>query len=172
MLWRFPFEPDDFIEGDGVRGRVIETRLRMTTVRSPSGELVIVPNAHLIGNPLQVLTNRKLRRTIVQTGVAYKEDLARAIEVIEGVLENCGTVHHDKPHDVFATGFGDSSMNIDVIYWTDSKPYEMRRSHSEVVIAIKAALDKEGIEIPFPYRTLTFDEPMTIRREPESVERS
>jgi small conductance mechanosensitive channel len=165
LLWRFPFEPDDFIEGDGVRGWVIETRLRMTTVRSPSGELVIVPNAHLIGNPLQVLTNRKYRRTIVQTGVAYKEDLARAIKVIEGVLPDCATINMSKPHDVFATGFGDSSMTIDVIYWTNSAPYEIRRSHSEVVVAIKAALDREGIEIPFPYRTLTFDEPLTIQRE-------
>ena len=165
LLWRFPFEPGDFIEGEGVRGRVIETRLRMTTVRSPGGELVIVPNAHLIGNPLQVLTNLKFRRTIVQTGVAYKEDLARAIAVIKEILPDCGTIDLGKPHDVFASGFGDSSINIDVIYWTSSTPYDMRRSHSEVVVAIKAALDKEGIEIPFPYRTLTFDEPLTLRRE-------
>lgn len=40
--------------------------------------------------------------------------------------------------------------------WTDSKPIEERRSRDELVEAIKKALDDAGIEIPYPYRTLTF----------------
>ncbi|BCX50296.1 hypothetical protein HAHE_42040 [Haloferula helveola] len=162
LLWRFPFEPGDFIECGDVCGRVEDTRLRMTTVRSLTGELVVVPNSQLIGNPLEVLNDQSLRRTTVETGVAYKEDLDRALELIEGVLNRCDSVDKDRPHDVFASGFGDSSMNIDVIYWTDARPYEQRRSRSEVITAIKSALDEEGIEIPFPYRTLTFDEPLPI----------
>lgn len=164
LLWRFPFEPGDFIECGGVRGRVIETRLRMTTVRSTEGELIIVPNAHLISNPLDVLTNQDWRRTTVATGVAYKEDLAVAIEVIRNVVKKCESVNHEKPWDVFASGFGESSMDLEILYWTKSAPYEMRRSRSEVITAVKAELDAKGIEIPFPYRTLTFDQPLEVNQ--------
>ncbi|GHC41494.1 mechanosensitive ion channel family protein [Roseibacillus persicicus] len=172
LLWRFPFEPGDIIEVDGVRGKVIDTRLRMTTVRSTEGELVIVPNSQLIENPLNVLTDQDFRRTVVKTGVAYKEDLGAAVEVIKETLEKCGSVRTEKPHDVFVSGFGSSSMDIDVIYWTHSRPYEMRRSRSEVAIAIKKALDEAGIEIPFPYRTLTFDEPLSTVLSREEASRT
>lgn len=160
LLWRFPFEPGDIIESGDVKGKVIDTRLRMTTVRALSGELIIVPNSQLIANPLDVLTDQDLRRTEIQTGVAYKEDLPQAIEVITKALQACETLVKDKPHDVFASGFGASSMDIDIIYWTSSSPYEMRRSRAEVVTKVKSALDEARIEIPFPYRTLTFDEPL------------
>ena len=38
----------------------------------------------------------------------------------------------------------------------------VRRSRSEIVVAVKAALDAAGIEIPFPYRTLTFAQPLPL----------
>lgn len=162
LLWKFPFEPGDFIECGDVRGVVLETRLRLTTVRSPEGELIIVPNSHLVANPLEVLTSRNERRTVVTTGVAYKEDLASARDVIAQAVEACESVNTQKQWDVFVSGFGASSMDLEVYYWTDSRPYEMKRSQSEVALAIKEALDREGIEIPFPYRTLTFDQPLQI----------
>ena len=170
LLWKFPFEPGDLIDCAGVKGIVVETRLRLTTVRSTDGELIIVPNSHLIANPLEVLTSRNERRTVVATGVAYKEDLARAKEVVEKAVEGCESVNTQKQWDVFVSGFGDSSMDLEVYYWTSSRPYEMKRSRSEVALAIKEALDREGIEIPFPYRTLTFDEPLRIDGGKEQAE--
>ena len=164
LLWKFPFEPGDLIECAGVRGVVVETRLRLTTVRSPEGELIIVPNSHLISNPLDVVTSRPERRTMISTGVAYKEDLARARDVVAKAVESCESVNLKKQWDVFVSGFGDSSMDLEVYYWTSSRPYEMKRSRSEVSLAIKEALDREGIEIPFPYRTMTFDEPLRIEQ--------
>jgi len=38
----------------------------------------------------------------------------------------------------------------------------VRQSKDQVVSAVKRALDDAGIEIPFPYRTLTFKEPLPI----------
>ena len=40
----------------------------------------------------------------------------------------------------------------------------VRRSRDEVVASVKRALDEAGIEIPFPYRTLTFKEPLPLAR--------
>ena len=45
-------------------------------------------------------------------------------------------------------------------WWTGSHPLKIRESRDEVVAAVKRALDDAGIEIPFPYRTLVFKEPL------------
>ena len=167
-MWKFPFEPGDLIECNGVKGRVKETELRMTTIRSTSGELLIVPNSFLIDNPIEVLTDQEHRRAEVVTGVAYDEDVPAAVKIIEDILETCSTVNKNKPRDVLVSGFGASSIDIEVLYWTKSSPLDMRKSKSEVITAIKGALDEAGIEIPFPYRTMTFAEPLKIVRESES----
>ena len=162
LMWKFPFDPGDYIECGEVKGRVIETELRLTTIRATSGELIVVPNAHLVGNPLEVLTDRDLRRMEITTGVAYGEDVPNAVSVIESALKECPRIDTSKSTDVLVSNFGSSSIDIDVLIWTKSLPLDMRKARAEIIIAIKAALDEAGIEIPFPYRTMTFAEPLQI----------
>jgi len=45
----------------------------------------------------------------------------------------------------------------------DSTPVDVRRSRGEIISAVKGALDEAGIEIPFPYRTLTFKEALQTK---------
>ncbi len=163
ILWRFPFEDGDFIECEGIVGRVEKVTVRMTRIRLTTGELIVVPNSFLFKNPVQVLTDRPTRRVTVITGVAYDEDVEQSVKVIEEALRSCSTVKQDLPIQVFPQGFGASSIDIEVTWWTDPEPVDIRRSRGEVVTAVKRALDEAGIEIPFPYRTLTFKEPLTTR---------
>lgn len=162
ILWRFPFENGDFIECDGIVGRVEAVTVRMTMLRRPSGELVVLPNATVFKSAVDVLTDRPHRRISLLTGVAYGEDADASVEVIREAVESCKTVRKDPPVEIFANAFGASSIDIEVAWWTKPTPLEFRRSRSEVVLAIKRALDGAGIEIPFPYRTLTFKEPLGI----------
>ncbi|MEL6797006.1 MAG: mechanosensitive ion channel family protein, partial [Planctomycetota bacterium] len=66
---------------------------------------------------------------------------------------------------IVAHEFASSSVNFEVAWWTGSTPLARRESRDQVVAAIKRALDDAGIEIPFPYRTLTFTEPLAMRNE-------
>ena len=135
----------------------------MTELRRPDGELVVVPNSFLFKNPVFVLTHEKSRRIRIMTGVAYSEDARAALPIIQRAVENCELIIADKGVEVFLNGFGSSSMDIEVTWWSEPTPLGERKSRSEVVGAIKQALDDEGIEIPFPYRTLTFNEPLPVR---------
>ena len=162
MLWKYPFESGDFIRSGDIFGRVEQINIRMTLLRKVSGELLLVPNSKLFQNPTEVLTDRPMRRITVMTGVAYGEDLAAALTVIETAVTGCDTVIAGQPVQIFAHGFGDSSMDIEVTWWCDATPLGVRRSRSEIVVAVKAALDAAGIEIPFPYRTLTFAQPLPL----------
>ena len=154
----------DFIRCQDVEGRIEMISLRDTHLRHLSNELVVVPNAYLFKNPVEVVTENPQRRHEVEVGVAYDVDLDAARKVIMDAVSAIDAVHDDRPVEVFAKEFGDSSINFLVRWWAGSKPVEMHRSRDEVVRAIKRALDDAGMEIPFPYRTLTFKEPLSLRR--------
>ncbi|MDX1519245.1 MAG: mechanosensitive ion channel family protein, partial [Gammaproteobacteria bacterium] len=162
LLWRFPMEPGDYIECEGVMGKIEDITVRMTTIRKVSGELIVLPNSYLFKNPLVILTNIPKVRVGIIAGVAYGEDLERAVSVIEDAVTSCDTVSKDRPVQVFPHEFGSSSVDIEVVWWTDPDPVDIRRSRGEVIMAIKRALDDEGIEIRFPYRTLTFKHPLNV----------
>ncbi len=158
ILLRKPMRIGDDVICEGVFGRIERITLRDTHLRKRSGELMVLPNSHLFKNPLEILTDRPLRRIEVIAGVAYGEDVARSREVILSAVEGCATVAPERI-DVFACGFGASSIDFLVRWWAGSAPIDEHRSRDEVVTAIKAALDAAGIEIPFPHRTLTFKGP-------------
>lgn len=162
ILWRFPIERGDFIECEGVSGKVEEVLVRMTYIRKTSGELVVVPNSLLFKNPVEILTNLEIRRVTITVGVAYGENLADAVSLIQRTVSHCDTVLSKEPVQIFPNNFGSSSMDMEVTWWTQSKPLDTRTSRAQVVIAVKEALDNAGIEIPFPYRTLTFAEPLGV----------
>lgn len=165
LLWRFPFEPGDFIECNDILGEVERTTIRMTTIRKPTDELIVVPNSLLFKNPVRVITHREARRISIVAGVAYEADLEQVVEVIERAVSECESVEQDEPVQVFPTEFGASSMNIEVAWWTRSTPLGERSSRGEVVTAIKRALDENELEIPFPQRTLSFKEHVRFDRD-------
>ena len=172
ILWRFPVEIGDYIEVDGIAGTIEEITIRQTQLRQVDGDLVVIPNATLFKNPVNNYTNWPDRRTTVICGVAYGEDVGQARRVITEAVEGCQSVRrdgrHKRPIEVFAQEFADSSINFEVTWWTGSRPVDIRRSRDEVVEAVKRGLDEAGIEIPFPYRTLTFKEPLGLSRVSEA----
>ncbi|ODP38924.1 mechanosensitive ion channel family protein [Sphingomonas leidyi] len=154
----------DVIECEAVEGKVEHITLRDTHLRHLSNELVLVPNAYLFKNPVKILTDEATRRHEVEIGVANDTDLDEAASVIEAAVRSSEGVDAERRIDVLAKEFGDSSINFLVRWWAGSTPYEAHRSRDAVVRSIKRALDEAGIEIPFPYRTLTFKEPLALTR--------
>jgi len=156
ILWRFPFENGDFIRCEGVEGMVEDVEIRMTKIRQGNGELVLIPNSTIFKNNVTVMTDRPRRRLELAAGIAYGEDLATGRRVILDAVIACDTVHQDPAPEVLASNFGASSIDFTVLWWADPTPIDEMRSRDQVVEAIKSALDDAGIEIPYPYRTLTF----------------
>lgn len=171
ILLRRQMRLGDHIECEDVGGVVEGISIRETHIRQTDGQLVIVPNAMLFKEPLTIVTDQAERRVTVICGVGYGEDVDASRQVIEDAVKSCDTVLTDgRPVQIFAQEFADSSINFEVTWWTGSKPIDVRRSRDQVVAAVKRALDEAGIEIPFPYRTLTFGEPLEIGRRPSGKE--
>ncbi len=172
ILLRKDMRIGDFIECEDIEGWVEDISIRETHIRETDGELVIVPNAMLFKNPLTIRTDKDIRRTTIICGVAYDVDLDAARDIIRSAVASCDTVKQDdKPIQIFAQEFGDSSINFEVTWWTGSRPVDIRTSRDQVVTAVKRGLDDAGLEIPFPYRTLTFKEPLPIMGQSDEGDR-
>ncbi len=162
IMLREPMRIGDFIECSEVDGKIEHITIRDTYVRQTDDELILVPNSFLFKNPVKILTDRHLRRHEITAGVGYNEDVDRCRDIMYKALEGLDTIDTTKPVQIFAKEFGDSSINYTVRWWAGAKPIDMHKSRDQVISAIKRALDENEVEIPFPYRTMTFSEPLKI----------
>ena len=166
LLIREPFSIEDYIECENIDGQVEEITIRDTHVRQTDGQLVVAPNAMFFKNPVTIRTAKDVRRTTVICGVAYGEDVDAARDIIAKAVRSVDAVRDDvRDVEIFAQEFASSSINFEVTWWTGSRPIDIRSSRDKVVAAVKRALDDAGVEIPFPYRTLTFKEALPLRRD-------
>ena len=165
IMLRENMQIGDLIEVEGVLGKVEKITLRETHIRQLTNELTIMPNSMLFKNPVQILTDAHIRRDELMVGVSYDTDLDHAMMVIEGAMVGIEAIDTEKPVSVFAWSYGASSVDFLVQWWSDARPRDRRETKSDVVRAIKRALDDAGIEIPFPYVTHTFKEPVPLLRD-------
>lgn len=147
-----------------ISGKVERITLRETHIRQFSGELTVVPNSMLFKNPVEILTDQPLRRNEIVVGVSYDTDLGPAQDVIQKAVESVEAVDKEKGVVVFAQTFNSSSVDFLVQWWSDTVAQDLRLTKSQIVMAVKTALDEAGIEIPFPYVTNTFKEPLPLER--------
>tara|TARA_R110002124_G_scaffold129483_1_gene290896 strand:+ start:192904 stop:193770 length:867 start_codon:yes stop_codon:yes gene_type:complete len=162
IMLRKPMRIGDFIECEGIEGKVENITIRDTYVRQIDDQLILLPNSYLYKNPVYVRTDKDKRMFSIICGVSYDTDLNKAAKIIRKAVESQEIVDHAKSIDVFACELNSSSIDFTVRWWANSKPIDMHESRDHVIRAIKSALDEEGIEIPFPYQTLTFKEPMKL----------
>ena len=151
---RRPFAKGDEIESQDYTGVVISVDSRTMTVLTPSGETVRLPNAEVIQHPIVNLTEHGRRRTTLDVGVAYGTDLSSAISIARSAIDGLDGVLATPAPSVVSTGFGDSSLDLSVLFWHGSSIAEKRQATDQVMRAIDKAFADHGISIPFPQRTL------------------
>ncbi len=155
----------DFIECEGVEGKIEQINIRDTYIRQTDNQLVLMPNSKLFKNEVYVRTEQEIRRYQIVCGVAYDVNLAEAKSVIDAAVKSVDLVNKDKPVQVFASEFNSSSVDFTIRWWAKSKPVDKMESQDAVIMAVKKALDDAGIEIPFPYITHTFKEKLDVQVE-------
>lgn len=158
LLFRQPFVGGDQIDLGGQRGTVEGITIRETRIRTPQGHLVVVPNADVYTNNIDVQTNQGYVRTDLAVGIEYDADLERARDLAMDVLTGTDGVLADPAPQVELVGFGASSMDFMVRYWTASRQAQVRATKDRVIQAVKERFDDAGIGFPFQVITLDADE--------------
>ena len=154
LLFERPIEVGDFVDVGSLVGQVKRIGIRSSTIGTPDGAEVVVPNNDLISKSVinWTLSDRR-RRIEVKVGVAYGTDPEKVI----GLLLQAATDHPDALTDpapsAYFIGFGDSSLDFVLHVWA-GRFEQALALQSAVRRAVHRALVDAGVEIPFPQRDL------------------
>ena len=156
ILIQRPFRIDDQIIVGDYEGTVEQIDIRTTKIRTYSGERILMPNSEVFTSAVRVRTAFDRRRTDLAVGVDYNTSLPEAKRILQETIEGVEGVLDNTSPEIDLVGFGDSSIDFVVRYWTYPRQPQVRQVQTRAIIAIKKALDGADIGIPYPIRTLYF----------------
>lgn len=156
LLLQEPFSINDQIIIDTFEGTVEKINFRTTQIRTYQGERILIPNANVFTSAVQVQTAYASRRTDLGVGVDYNTSLEDTADLLQRTIEQLDGVLPSPIPEIDLVGFGDSSIDFIVRYWTEPQQAQVRRIQTKAIIAIKKAFDKADISIPYPIRTLYY----------------
>ena len=154
LLADMPFEIGDAVDIAGDAGVVLDISLFSTRLRTFDNKYLRIPNDTVASAKIINLTYYDLRRLDLPVGIAYKEDLEKALSIINRVVANHKKVLVEPEPQILVTDFGESSIDIEIRAWVQRT--EIFNARTELIRDIKKSIDEAGIEIPFHHRTLYF----------------
>jgi small conductance mechanosensitive channel len=157
IFWDKPFIVGDWIWVADQYGMVQDITMRTTRIRTRQNTYVILPNKTIIDTVLENRSQHGRMRVDVPVGIAYKEDVRQARNVLLEAVSEIPDILSDPPPTIVVDGLGNSSVDLIVRVWIDSAERE-KPIHFRVVEAAKLSLDAAGIEIPFPHLQLFVDQ--------------
>lgn len=166
-----PFKISDVIQfKDGQMGVVEEITLRHTIIKNFENRRIIIPNS-IISEETIINSNIKedsINRHIIFS-ISYDSDIDKAIEIIQDEAVNHPLTIDNRNKENIENG--DPIVMVRVVslsdFSVDLKAYVWAKNNADSFVincdllkSVKERFDKEGIEIPFPYRTVVYKKDM------------
>jgi small-conductance mechanosensitive channel len=148
LLFRQPFRSGDQITVVDRSGTVESITIRETKITTFDGELVVIPNRDVYKNVINVHTHNDEHRIEFIVGISYENDPDEAIEVIHAALAAEPSVLVRPEPVAIVTELGESTVDIRVMFWTDSRQGDSIRARDAAIRGVKGRLDAAGIEMP------------------------
>ncbi|MCP4595882.1 mechanosensitive ion channel family protein [Neptuniibacter sp.] len=143
-----PFVVENTIEINGISGIVKEIKLAYTVLSTEDGEMITIPNKHIVG---EVITNSFEYKVVeASIGISYDSEPEQAIELISQCLEGFDEIPESPAPQIGIEVFADSSVNIAYRYWVPTERFF--EVQYQVNLSVFNALKQAQIDIPFPQR--------------------
>jgi small-conductance mechanosensitive channel len=149
-----PFRAGDFVDISGQQGRVERIDLLQTVLATVDNRLITLPNSLVMNQPIINFSARDERRLDLPVSIAYEDDPMRALEVIRQVLDAHPRVLKTREPQLIVQRFGASSVDLAIRPWVRTS--EVLQAQSEILAAIKSALEAAAITIPYPQQVVRF----------------
>lgn len=134
-------------------GKLLDIGIFSSKIQQFDGTVMRIPNQKLFNANIRTFEFSEIRRTDMMVGIAYKEDIDKAISIMKDAIRKEVTYALIEPEPQFwITELGDNSVNISVRVWHPRD--DLGEVRPTLLKVIKNALDAEGIEIPFPQRVV------------------
>ena len=145
-----PFKVGDYIDAGGISGTVDQIGLFTTVMTTFDGVYQSVPNSSLWNTSILNYSRLPTRRMDVPVGIAYEDDVERAMALLLEHLKQDERVLEDPAPQVLVTNLGESSVDLSLRCWSERSNFWALKF--ELNKKVKLWLDAEGISIPFPQR--------------------
>lgn len=144
-----PFRVGDYIDaGGGTSGNVENIRIMYTELRTTGNQLIIVPNLTMTSSVITNYSRLDTRNVEMNIGVGYGTDLPACVALFRETLCASPYVVNQETMPVYVKALADSS--ITVYARAEVRREDYFTAMNELYIAVKQALDRAGIDIPFP----------------------
>ena len=152
LMGEQPFVVGDVIQVGDTTGEVLSIDTLSVKLRTFDNKFVRIPNESLIKAQVTTITRFPIRRLDLSVGLAYKEDPDRVTELLLDCADRNPRALMEPEPRVFFDGFGESSVDLRLAVWAAREDFLALKY--ELQAEIKRRFDAEGVEIPFPHRTL------------------
>jgi small-conductance mechanosensitive channel len=156
LLFERPIHVGDIIEVGTLRGTVTRIGIRSSTIRTPTGAEVLMPNGDLIAKEVinWTLSDRR-RRLEINVSAAYGTSIPKVLELLMELAASSKEVLEDPAPLAVFSNFGESSLDFVLYAWVER--YEdtvLVASHLRQII--NERFQEEGVVIPYPQRDIHF----------------
>jgi small conductance mechanosensitive channel len=159
ILFR-PFRAGDYIAAGGNSGTVKEITLFYTELATPENVQVIVPNSDIWSSSITNYSVNPTRRVDLTVGVSYDSDLKKVDRVLNELVAAEGRGLAEPAPFIKLVNLGDFSVDFAVRVWVNRTDWWDTKC--DLTRAVKDRFDSEGIDIPFPTRTLVTTAPEPV----------
>lgn len=150
-----PFKTGDFIEAGGTSGIVEQINIFSTTMRTPDNREIVIPNGEIYGGTITNFSARDTRRIDMTVGIGYEDDLRKARNIIQAILDADERILKEPAAQVAVAELADSSVNFSVRPWVKSGDFWSVKC--DLNERIKLAFDENNISIPYPQMDVHLD---------------
>jgi len=154
LIFERPIQAGDFVEVGELVGTVEHISVRSTEITTVDRVSVILPNSRFLESEVVNWSHRSpISRLRIPVGVAYGSNVETVRQALLDTAKNHSDVLPIPPPNVFFLGFGDSSLDFDLLAWI-SEPRKQFQIKSDLYFLIYKLFQERGVEIPFPQRDL------------------
>lgn len=164
LAFEKPLNVGDLVEVKGKAGLVQSIGFRSSVLHTLEGSHLVIPNGELLNDQLVNWNMQQpRRRTELTVGVSYDSNLEEVEKTLYRLIKEQEHVLASPEPVIFATEFSDSSIQLQIYFWTPGLR-SGKIAKSRLIFAIHAAFREQGIVIPFPQRDVH------IKQEPDQRE--
>ncbi len=145
---RQPFSPNDSVEINGDKGKVIKLTSRATILLSFDGNHIRIPNATVFKSRIINYSRNPERRFDFEIGVASDADLGAVRDLAAETVAAQPFVVEAPGPAVWINRIGDGAIFLTVTGWIDQRETDLLRARGETLRLVKEAIEAAGVEVP------------------------
>ena len=152
MTYRRAFRRGDRIQVGDVTGDVVESRVLVTTLRTPKNELVVVPNSEILGRSIVNYSALAREQGLIlhtTVGIGYETPWRQVEAMLLMAAGRTGGLKHEPPPFVLQRSLGDFCVVYEINAYTEDAS-RMQRLYSALHANILDVFNEYGVQIMTP----------------------